>query len=414
MITLLNFCCNFIIFVASLHFKSFKSSINDNMVCITSNEYFLAFELEEEDKYAKIKIENLNKKDLIVLCEGDSSLFTKYPLLDLSLQCHLNKIKQNNREDDDEDKEKRDHKEINYQMSDEGIISPSSSSSSSSVIRHELFLTSKSLIKKDKYDIITSPKSEDIKKGEYIDWICYDGNILTAIPRSMVHTYNMLHRGIGAMILDWNGCIFIHKRASSKRLFPSMLDMLMGGVSSTNEPSEETLLRELREELNLDFQDIQDNSNINFISTKYNNKKRIKNKDSLLQSLSSQEDITAYKQFKTSVLDAVYGRQLRPTIDFNNKIEEKEEEQDVIMSKSSMIRFLGRTRIFTSYNHCLVDVYGVVCSEKKAKNISFADGEVEWGRWVTSKELQDLLSNERACFVPDGLQVWDAIPNMMM
>ena len=74
--------------MASLHFKSFKSSINDNMVCITSNEYFLAFELEEEDKYAKIKIENLNKKDLIVLCEGDSSLFTKYPLLDLSLQCH--------------------------------------------------------------------------------------------------------------------------------------------------------------------------------------------------------------------------------------------------------------------------------------------------------------------------------------
>lgn len=404
------FIFNFIIFVASFQLKS---SINNGRVCVTSNEYFV-LELKEEDKYATIRIENSPRKNLVVVCEGSSLLFTKYPLLDFSLQCHLKQLKERVDVADDVS-DIVDNKQINYQISDKGIIpssySSSTSSASSSTIQHELFLTSELLIKKDVYDVKISAISEDIKKGEYVDWVCYDGNALCAIPRSMVHTYNILHRGIGAMILDWNGCIFIHKRASSKRLFPSMLDMLIGGVSVADESSEETLLRELKEELNLDFQDTQENENSNFISTMYSdgkNKGKKKNKDVLLQSLST-KDVAAYQKFRSSILDAIFGRETRTVTDLDDKIQHEEE----LLTFTSMIRSLGQIRVSTSHNHCLVKVYGVVCNEKKARSISFPDGEVEWGRWVSSGELQHMLLNQRTSFVPDGLQVWDAIPNML-
>lgn len=67
------------------------------------------------------------------------------------------------------------------------------------------------------------------KEGEMVDWMCTDGmTSLAELPRTIIHQYNLLHRGIGVLILDDQGRIFVHQRSSTKRLFPAMYDMFVG------------------------------------------------------------------------------------------------------------------------------------------------------------------------------------------
>jgi 8-oxo-dGTP pyrophosphatase MutT (NUDIX family) len=47
------------------------------------------------------------------------------------------------------------------------------------------------------------------------------------------------------------GNIFVHQRTSTKRLYPSLHDMLIGGVCHWGESTENAAKRELREELGL-------------------------------------------------------------------------------------------------------------------------------------------------------------------
>ena len=182
------------------------------------------------------------------------------------------------------------------------------------------------------------------RETEVVDWISECASFsICSLPRPLIHKFNLLHRGIGALILDDKDRIFVHQRSSSKRLFPSMYDMLVGGVSASKESPMMTLFRELNEELGID----------------------------LANSYQSSPD------------------------------------------KSSIVEYLGNTVIQTSYNHCYVDCYMVRCPTEVASNLRFNDGEVEWGQWMTSDELQRLLDSDKGNFVPDGLQVWEAIPTMM-
>jgi hypothetical protein len=73
---------------------------------------------------------------------------------------------------------------------------------------------------------------------------------------------------------------------------------------------------------------------------------------------------------------------------------------------TSNIRYLSKTTIETSYNHCIVDCYAVTCTEKIGSSIAFKDGEVQWGEWMTNEELNLMLLEREGEFVPDGLQVW--------
>ena len=178
---------------------------------------------------------------------------------------------------------------------------------------------------------------------EWVDWITECASFsICSLPRPLIHQYNLFHRGIGALILDDQDRVFVHQRSSSKRLFPSMYDMLMGGVSGSNESPMETLIRELDEELGINLKNDQQTG-----------------------------------------------------------------------GKIPTVQYLGPTAIKTSYNHCYVDCYMVRCPEEVARSLRFNDGEVEWGQWMTADELQRLLGSDRANFVPDGLQVWEAIPAMI-
>lgn len=102
---------------------------------------------------------------------------------------------------------------------------------------------------------------------EWIEMMTGSSKIVGRLPRYLVHKYNILHRGIGAFVtkdrpIDWSSIsspsssssfpdIYVHRRAESKKMFPSLYDMFVGGVSLAGEPSEATAQREIAEELGL-------------------------------------------------------------------------------------------------------------------------------------------------------------------
>ena len=82
---------------------------------------------------------------------------------------------------------------------------------------------------------------------ENVDMVDTLGKPWVSVPRPLVHTFNLLHRGVGIMVVktksgdefdldlpDWkeNTLVYVHRRTDSKRIFPSLYDMFVGGVVS--------------------------------------------------------------------------------------------------------------------------------------------------------------------------------------
>jgi len=258
--------------------------------------------------------------------------------------------------------------------------------------KHELYVTDRRTVKtpNDCHVVQHEPFP-----GEIVDWCSACGKSLAAVPRGYMHKFNLLHRGIGAIIFDSHGRIHVHKRAASKQIFPSMMDMLIGGVSTAGEPASVTLLRELDEELNLDFSTASSEMRESLTDKQKRQKKK---RDPYLLENHSTAAREAYVSTKEDILSSLLGQ----------RVEDSVETQD-----GSSIRYLGETTVQTSYNHCIVDVYIVVCCPTKAETIAFKDEECEYGSFVEPRELYAMLESEgRNNFVPDGLQVWDALPTM--
>lgn len=106
----------------------------------------------------------------------------------------------------------------------------------------------------------------EIDSVEWVEMVtgAHHGNVLGQVPRTVVHQHNLLHRGIGAFVTA-NFCmplatddtkvnfpdIYVHRRADTKRVFPSLYDMFVGGVSLAGEDAFLTAQREVAEELGL-------------------------------------------------------------------------------------------------------------------------------------------------------------------
>ncbi|CAM9772392.1 unnamed protein product [Ectocarpus sp. 6 AP-2014] len=189
------------------------------------------------------------------------------------------------------------------------------------------------------------PANEE-EEGELVDWVDTRGRVICALPRPVVHSNNVLHRGAGVMIRDAKartarGEVYCHRRTSTKRVFPSMYDMFIGGVSGTMEPPLTTALRELGEELGL----------------------------------------------------GPYG----------NSGSAPENQGDDGLKTTSM-RYRGECLVQTGHNRCFVSVfdYRVVAGE----TVKWQEEEVEWGSYVPWEEVVSKVSEGEWEFVPDGLQVW--------
>lgn len=103
---------------------------------------------------------------------------------------------------------------------------------------------------------------EDASKVEMSEMVDSKGKKLGVVPRPLVHKLNLLHRGIGMVVCKGQHItqympheslpdIYCHQRTDSKRVFPSLYDMFVGGVSTAGEDARLTASREVAEELGL-------------------------------------------------------------------------------------------------------------------------------------------------------------------
>jgi 8-oxo-dGTP pyrophosphatase MutT (NUDIX family) len=99
------------------------------------------------------------------------------------------------------------------------------------------------------------------QSSEIVEIVDRDGAPLGVVPRHLVHRFNLLHRGIGMFVSadqpistvtdQSQPSVYVHRRTDTKRIFPSMYDMFVGGVSLAGEDGATTALREVAEELGL-------------------------------------------------------------------------------------------------------------------------------------------------------------------
>jgi len=105
-----------------------------------------------------------------------------------------------------------------------------------------------------------------------------DGNPIGYIPRPLVHKFNVLHRGIGIVVCRDTHItkgqtlpeIYVHRRTDTKRIFPSLYDMFVGGVATAGESLELTAAREVGEELGLTRPALSDELFKCIVCTSYN------------------------------------------------------------------------------------------------------------------------------------------------
>ena len=207
-----------------------------------------------------------------------------------------------------------------------------------------------SSLKLEKNVLITSSfidnNRNENNNEEYVDWLSNDEQVLASLPRSMIHKLNLLHKGIGVLIVNSNHDIFVHQRASTKRIFPSMYDMFIGGVSSMNESPDVTLLRELYEEAGLDF-------STTLPCTNTDNNIKVNRKTSVTTPWISSEADRAWQSFKQST---TYSKLFNSLSDNNDNTITKHHS-------NSWLKYIKKCRIKTNLNYCVVYVYIAFCSK---------------------------------------------------
>ncbi|WP_460063877.1 NUDIX domain-containing protein [Streptomyces sp. YKOK-I1] len=84
---------------------------------------------------------------------------------------------------------------------------------------------------------------------EILDIVDENDRVVGQAPRGRAYAEGMRHRCVFIQARDAEGRLFVHRRTSSKLVFPSLYDMFVGGVVGAGETYDEAALREAEEEL---------------------------------------------------------------------------------------------------------------------------------------------------------------------
>ena len=84
------------------------------------------------------------------------------------------------------------------------------------------------------------------------EWGEYTGEVAS---RDRCHTEGLWHRAVYGFVIDKNKNVLLKKRSASKKAWPNMWDVTVGGHVDAGEFGRQALIREAKEELGLDITD---------------------------------------------------------------------------------------------------------------------------------------------------------------
>lgn len=84
---------------------------------------------------------------------------------------------------------------------------------------------------------------------EMVDLVDRENRVVGRAERRKVRSENLLHRGVGILVQNGLGQVYVHQRTSTKDVFPSLYDMFVGGVVESGESYDQAARREAVEEL---------------------------------------------------------------------------------------------------------------------------------------------------------------------
>ncbi|MFF7332127.1 NUDIX hydrolase [Streptomyces sp. NPDC090306] len=86
-------------------------------------------------------------------------------------------------------------------------------------------------------------------EDEILDIVDEQDNVVGRRARGEVYAQGLRHRCVFIRARDAAGRLFVHRRTSTKLVFPSLYDMFVGGVVGAGESYDDAALREAEEEL---------------------------------------------------------------------------------------------------------------------------------------------------------------------
>ena len=89
---------------------------------------------------------------------------------------------------------------------------------------------------------------------EYFDVLNKYGEFTNKIAtREECHKNGYWHRAVYGFIINKNGDVLLQKRSANKKLWPNLWDITAGGHVVAGELGEQALIREVKEELDIDI-----------------------------------------------------------------------------------------------------------------------------------------------------------------
>lgn len=86
---------------------------------------------------------------------------------------------------------------------------------------------------------------------ELVDLVDDQNRVIGSTTRREIRTRNLLHRGVGILCRNSSGRVYVHRRTTTKDVFPGMYDMWVGGVVGAGESYDDAARREIGEELGI-------------------------------------------------------------------------------------------------------------------------------------------------------------------